>query len=300
MPSWRRERSIGWSLAVDDPDADPDGQQDQEVAAMARTQALPAAAHHRTLLNTVRRWTREVDPGGHAFNAGRYGWYRGGDHALGVATLGPIAPAQVIGCIAELADYAGHRAALLWLDEEEHERRLRRHLAALGCIPAYTATYLAHDQPLAAAEPPAGASLETGGEANLTEFVSVKCRAFMATEHSPSPERLHQELERRRREFRGNGRFLLARVAGQPAGVVSWFQDGGDCFLNLLAVRVPFRRLGLGLALVRAMLARCYADGARAVMVVPEPAVARLYRQAGFTTTVCQRRAYRWDPEDVG
>jgi len=44
------------------------------------------------------------------------------------------------------------------------------------------------------------------------------------------------------------------------------------------------------------MLGRCRAQGARCVMVVPEPACAGFYQRHGFSREAAWRRAYRLLP----
>jgi GNAT superfamily N-acetyltransferase len=138
-----------------------------------------------------------------------------------------------------------------------------------------------------------GLAIEPGCARTLEEAVIVKRKSFMATECPPDPIRIAQEVARRRLELAGNGRFLLARVWGEPVGFISWLQDGPDWFINLLGVRVPFRRRGIGLHLVRALLELCYGSGGRMAIVVPDPSAIRLYQWAGFTEEVHWRHAYR-------
>jgi ribosomal protein S18 acetylase RimI-like enzyme len=79
-------------------------------------------------------------------------------------------------------------------------------------------------------------------------------------------------------------RFLGAFVDDRLAGIVSWKLDGETIDLHRLAVDVPFFRRGVGVALVRAALAK-EPQANRAVVqtgATNEPAKA-LYRREGFS-----------------
>lgn len=256
----------------------------------------PLHPHRQALQATVCRWTTERDSAGRTFVAGRYGYYQPGRQPLPAAVLAELAPAEVPAALAEVRERCGAGPVTVWVEGVERERRLRRHLIASGCVPCFEASYLAHvgrpEQP----QWPAQGAPRTASRDELDLLVRLKCQAFMATEREPSAERLRRERERRAQDWAAGGRFLLAEVVGEPAGFISWFEDGPDYFINLLAVRVPFRRQGLASALVQELLCRAYQAGARGVVVVPEPAVARLYAQLGFHDELCRRYAYELRP----
>lgn len=248
--------------------------------------------YHRAV---VARWTRARDPRGHPYSPGRYACFAQPSPTESVATLLPMRAPQVPECLHEVRSRACGRAATLWVDGEQQEAQLRRMLLAGGARSLFDAVYLAHDGRRREVAPVPGVEIAPGREADLRELVVTKRQAFMATERAPDPARVEQELARRRIDHAGNARFLLARYRGEAVGFIGWLQDEGDCLINLLGVRVPYRRRGIGWQLVNALADYRARGGLSSLMVVPEPAVAPLYRGAGFTETVCWRRAFRLD-----
>lgn len=253
---------------------------------------------HQRLRETVRRWTRERHPAGYLYRRGRYAYMREDATPLGDATLGAVAPAEVEACLAELRAFFGERPVNLWLDDSDVMAQLTQALLRHGCYPDFEASYLVHYPDHLPPNPDGAVQTRVGTADDIETFVRVKRKAFMATERETDPGHLQAEVARRRQECAGPGRFMLAEVDGETAGVISWLEDGPDCFINLVATRVPFRRQGMAGQLVDAMLRHCYADGKRGVIVVPEPAVTKLYLARGFTDIVSWRRAYRLPSPD--
>ena len=92
----------------------------------------------------------------------------------------------------------------------------------------------------------------------------------------------------------GQGRFLLARVAGEPASVVG-FYEGEDRFIHHLATRVPFRRRGIASRLLSEVLAHARERGCRSTIInaAENGRPVGLYRSLGFTDEVYWRREYK-------
>ena len=95
----------------------------------------------------------------------------------------------------------------------------------------------------------------------------------------------------------GQGRFLLARVAGEPASVVA-FYEGEDRYVHHLATRVPFRRRGLASRLLEDVLAGALERGCRSTIIsaAEKGRPADLYRSLAFTDEIYWRREYKHVP----
>lgn len=87
---------------------------------------------------------------------------------------------------------------------------------------------------------------------------------------------------------------LFARVNGEEAGLVLWRTTADEAELLTLAVRADRRRLGVGRALVQAVIERVRQRGGRVLFLevgIDNPPARSLYTQAGFTE-VGRRAAY--------
>lgn len=253
-------------------------------------------ARTERIARRIRLWTRQQDPAGYRFAEGRYGWYRQDDLPFGVVTLADQLHADALSAaLAECRCHFPTGPLTLWVDERVRDTRLRHALCNQGARPAFEARYMAHHggAPSKPLPLPAGLSLVEGREPQLDDFVRVKQQAFMSTERLPSTDSLRAERARRLGELRHCGAFLLAYDGASAVAGVSFFRAGADYFLNLLVTRVPYRGRGIARALVDAVLARSYAEGAESVVVVPDPAVERLYHRAGFLDEVLWRQAYQ-------
>jgi GNAT superfamily N-acetyltransferase len=120
-------------------------------------------------------------------------------------------------------------------------------------------------------------------------------KGFADSEAEPDPEVLGQRLTLRKAEMAGQGRFLLARVAGEPASVVVAFYEGEDRYVHHLATRVPFRRRGIASRLLEDVLAGALERGCRSTIISAAenglPA-----GSLGFTDEIYWRREYKHVP----
>ena len=96
-------------------------------------------------------------------------------------------------------------------------------------------------------------------------------------------------------ELLGEGRLVLLARAARPAGVIAWSHVGEVADLHRLVVAPPYRRRGLGMALVRSGLRAVQQLGARAAMLevayTNEPAIA-LYQRLGFEQLIAREDYY--------
>ncbi|MFZ5624338.1 MAG: GNAT family N-acetyltransferase [Gemmatimonadota bacterium] len=96
-----------------------------------------------------------------------------------------------------------------------------------------------------------------------------------------------------------NGAIFLARVAGEPAGIVALKRlEDGSCALKRMFVRQEYRGRGVTKALVRRLLATASRMGCRRVRlgtVEEMTAARRLYERMGFRPIP----PYQSDPEDT-
>ncbi len=184
------------------------------------------------------------------------------------------------------------------MDDRELDERIGPVLLECGCTPDVAEVFLAHTEelPLLASEP-GNLSVEVVTAETIEETMRTERKGFADSEAEPDTEELRRRLTLRRAEMGGQGRFLLARVAGEPASVVA-FYEGEDRFVHHLATRVPFRRRGLASRLLSEVLAGALERGCRSTIIsaAEDGRPADLYRSLGFTDEVYWRREYKHVP----
>ena len=180
------------------------------------------------------------------------------------------------------------------LESREVEARLGPALLAVGCAPGTTEMFLAHTGTLPDCVAVSGLAVEPVNAANLDLFVATKRRIFSADDAVPNAARRVEEIAQRRGELTGNARGLLARVDGEPAGIVWWYAEIETDWVVLLGVRAPFRRRGIARWLLGQRLAEVERQGTSLfINVLADNARAiRLYCYLGFTNEVYWRRRY--------
>src|SRR5215203_7560330 len=119
-----------------------------------------------------------------------------------------------------------------------------------GCIPDVAEVFLAYTggMPLLASEPE-DLSVEAVNADTIEEAVRTERKGFADSEAEPDAEELRQRLTLRRAKMGGQGRFLLARIAGEPASTLA-FYAGEDRFVHHLATRVAFSKQGIATRLL--------------------------------------------------
>ncbi len=261
---------------------------------------------HDLLVDEVRRWYETsyaaqgyfVEPRAFGF----YGRNVVAQHpGTNQVTVRNLTPNDVPVFLADLGRYYGSGGVFIFVDNRRADTDLSPALLAGGCRDVSTQLYLAHVGPSPRVPQVQGLTIEPVIEQNLHEFVIVKIKAFEDSEAEPDPERVQADTSLRRAEMRGGGSFRLARLDGEPAGIIGWY-EGPDRFVFILATRVPYRGRGIGRALLADALADAYASGCRSsiINVDPEAGPIDLYRALGFSDEVYWRHRYRFGIERQG
>jgi GNAT superfamily N-acetyltransferase len=226
----------------------------------------------------------------------RFGFYqRQKDTGRVRATVRHLPAEDVAKFIEDLREYSCEQEITFHVDDRELDERIGPVLVQSGCTPDVAEVFLAHagGMPTPASEPE-DLSVEAVNADTIEEAMRTERKAFADSEAEPDADELRRRLDLRRAEMGGQGRFLLVRVAGEPASVVA-FYEGEDRFVHHLATRVPFRRRGIASRLLWEVLAGARERGCRST-IISAAEVGRpvgLYRSLGFTDEVYWRREYK-------
>jgi ribosomal protein S18 acetylase RimI-like enzyme len=197
--------------------------------------------------------------------------------------------------LADLRSFYSNQPAHINLDSPVLEASLGPALVAAGGKLGKRDEFLAYvgTAPVLAANH--GISIEPASAANVAAIAETRLRAFAASDSEPDASVLADETERRRSEMTGTGGGLLARLDGCTAGMLWWYEEQPDLWINLLGTRAPFRRAGVARTLLCECLSRAYGRGYRSVVInvlVDNSPAQVLYRQLGFTDAVYWRQRY--------
>lgn len=229
----------------------------------------------------------------------RFGFYqRQKDTGRARATVRHLPVGEIPNFIEDLRRYSGGEEIRFYVDDRELDDRIGPALAAHGCVPERAETFLAH----AGGTPPRASESEdlsvgvVDGD-TIEEAVRTVMKGFADSEAEPDEEEFRQRVALRRAEMSGEGRFLLARVSGESASVLG-FYEGDDRFIFSLATRLTFRGLGIASRLLSEVLAGAEERGCRSTIINADEAgrPAELYRASGFTDDVYWRRKYGRGP----
>jgi len=214
------------------------------------------------------------------------------------ATVRHLPAEDVPTFLEDLRECSGDEEIRFYVDDRELDERLRPVFLESGCALDVAEVYLAHTggMPLLTSEP-VNLSVEAVTGDTIEEAMRTERKGFSGSEAEPDAEELRRRLTLRRAEMGGQGRFLLARVAGEPASVVA-FYEGEDRFVHHLATRVPFRRRGIASRLLKEVLAGALERGCRSTIInaAENGRPVGLYRSLGFTDEVYWRREYKHLP----
>jgi ribosomal protein S18 acetylase RimI-like enzyme len=249
----------------------------------------------KTIPQTIRDWFHGSFEGmGYRAERRRWGtyWSHGQVYAHG------FPPEETEDFLADIRQYFALRPVYISIDDEQLDSWLGPLLQQAGCPFDKSDMFLAHVGEVPTASSVQGFVTEPLTESNLAAFTDTKLRAFADSEEHPDEAELQSEIERRRAELVETYGGLLARVNGEPAGVLGWYVETQDVWINVLATRLPFRHQGIGRALLCKLLTHAYAQKCRSVVinVVDENTAAlQLYQAVGFTDVVSRRRRYVMD-----
>lgn len=260
---------------------------------------------HDAVAQTVRGWfTYSAPEMGYLKEQRRYGVY--GRHATAgdEILIRQCAPSEVADLLADARDYFGGAPITLYVEDRALDAALRPALLAQGCVAEETQGYLAHAGPLPSAPPPPGVTLEDVTPATLETWAVTKLQGFANSDERPLEEAIASQVALRGQEMSDVGRLRLARVAGDPAAILGWYEDA-DRFIYNLATRPPYRQRGIARYLLCDFLAESQACGARSTLINADTAGTsiQLYRRLGFTDEVYWRAKYHYQatpPRSVG
>ena len=265
-----------------------------------RGRKIPSTQRHRRhdeLVSEFGLWyTRSVPDMGFYVEERRFGFYqRQKDTGRVRATVRHLPVGDVERFLQDLREYSAEDEITFHVDDRELDERIGPVLRQSGCTPDVAEVFLAYTggMPVLASECE-DLGVEAVKEDNIEEAVRTERKGFADSEAEPDADELRRRLILFRAEMDGQGRFLLARVAGEPASVVG-FYEGEDRFIHHLATRVPFRRRGIASRLLSEVLAGARERGCRSTIInaAENGRPVGLYRSLGFTDEVYWRREYK-------
>lgn len=253
-----------------------------------------AALHpeHQQLSKDIRHWFSHSHPEmDYLMEERPFGLYW---NTAEVSVRG-VGAGQVGEFLADVKAYYAQRPVLIYVDDREADAALGPALCAAGCEPADTEVFLAHVGPVGTAARRPDLAFEPVTQANLYDFEVARLKGFAESEDEPAVGELYAQFSRRRAEMTRGGGGMLARAGGEAASTVWWYERGGDIIVLFMATRLPFRRQGIGEALLVHAVERAYGRGSRSVMInvlVENSRAYRLYQRLGFTDEIYWRRRY--------
>lgn len=250
---------------------------------------------HAAIAATVRGWfTNSAPEMGYQREQRRFGVYGRSATAGDEALIRALSPAQVSEFLADARDYFHGGPVRLYIEDRTLDAQLRPALLAQGCAAVDTQSYLAHVGPLPTATPPADLALEDVARAGLETWVVTKLQGFANDDTRPDESEIAAQVALRAAEMADVGRLRLARVQGDPAAILGWYEDS-DRFIYNLATRLPYRNRGIARYLLCDFLAESQARGARSTLINADTAGTsiHLYQRLGFTDEVYWRAKYQ-------
>ncbi len=257
---------------------------------------------HDRLMEEVRRWYQTPCPEmGYQVERRVFGFYNRNLKASHPGTnqvfVRDLTPESVPVFLAEARSYFQSHPVQIWVEDPDTDAVLGPALLGGGCTAGGTQVYLAHVGEVPLIPSVRGLTLELVTPAILREYAVTHAKGFASSEEEPDSRRIDEFVALRQAEMAGDGRFLLARMKGEPTGIIAWY-EGTDRFLFSIATRVPFRGRGIAKALLCHVLADSYGRGYRSIIINADPhdTPIRLYRSLGFVDEVHWRQLYQLVP----
>lgn len=257
---------------------------------------VPRHPDHDAVVAEVRRWQTESFPAmGYVRERRRFGVYSRNVHLsfMNSVLIDALAPEEIPALLEEVRRFYGDAEIDVSIDDPERDAVIGPALVAAGLERGRAFLTLVHVGELPGAGTVPELVIEELTEADIVPFSVAKIKGFLSDEAEPTPDRLTVENAFRRVEMAGDGRGLLARVSGEVAAVLS-FYEGRDRGIGILTARLPFRERGIARALLCHLLADSHARGCRSVVIGadPEDTPITFYRRLGFTDPVYWSRGY--------
>ncbi|MGC1344113.1 MAG: GNAT family N-acetyltransferase [Candidatus Binataceae bacterium] len=256
---------------------------------------------HDRLRDEIISWYRTSAPSiGCSIERRRFGFYRRSTTDPDSARLivEGATPDDAAAMLSDAADYFGDREINIWIDDHETDAVLGPALLNAGCIRDHPTIYLAHTGPIPRVSLRTGISIAEVTATTLSEFVDVKLKGFANSEDEPAPHRVVEETAVRAAESNGGARHFIARVNGEPAAILGYYEGDNRLIFNL-ATRVAMRKQGLARILLCGAIADANQLGCRSVMINTDPDDTPInwYRRLGFDDEIYWVRSYTYRRE---
>jgi ribosomal protein S18 acetylase RimI-like enzyme len=259
------------------------------VALSVNTTRHPA---HAELVQAVWDWFHQpFQEMGYRAEKRRWGTY----WSTGDVYVKDLPPEQVDAFLVDARRYYEDRRIVIHVDDRALDVRLGPALRDAGWTKGRIDVFLAHVGPVPPLPPIPSLEVEPVTESNLRQFVMTKLQAFAECESEVEDAAVAAEMAQRRAEVGGTVGGLLARLAGRPAGIIWWYEEGPDVWVMLLGTRPAFRNRGIGSWLLSSRLEAAYQRGFRSVVLnvmMENQRAIGLYRRLGFQDQVAWRQRY--------
>lgn len=208
--------------------------------------------------------------------------------------LDGIEPAQVPELLKRMANDFANRSLNIYLDDRDKDALLGPALLAEGSERHDATIFLAYCGDIPPAVKRNDVSFErVRDDTELREAVRTKLMGFAHSEDEPPADALESEFAVRKGEISVGACYVLARVEGKVAAMISYYEMP-DSLIFQLATRLPFRGRGIARHLMEQAIRRRLEAGARSVLVNGDEGgtPVRFYRRLGFVDEVYWRRRY--------